>query len=91
MYFLKICSGEVLAETGLKCHSAIHLKFFIFAFGKDTLNHKEVLHGGWWPQLWGMVLQMWTVRLNVLLFLESFLIENVHVLSFILAAECSAS
>lgn len=31
------------------------------------------------------------VRLNVLLFLETFLIENVNVLSFILAAECSAS
>lgn len=34
---------------------------------------------------------MWAVRLNLLLFLESFLIENVNVLSFILAAECSAS
>lgn len=40
---------------------------------------------------------MWTVRLNLLLFfffvffLESFLKENVNVLSFILAAECSAS
>lgn len=36
-------------------------------------------------------LQMWTVRLNLLLFLELFLTENVNVLSFILAAECSAS
>lgn len=80
-------------ETRLKCQSIINLWFwfFIIAFGKKHSWPQEGYPRGWQLQLLGMVLRMWTVRLNLLLFLEFFLIENVNVLSFILAAECSAS
>lgn len=78
-------------ETRLKCQSTIKSSFGVLILEEAPPSPQEGHPWGWELQFSGTVLQLWTVRLNVLLFLESFLIENVNVLSFILAAECSAS